>query len=210
MGIIVFYVYISYDLFAIFFYSFFYLHIFFLFFIIMYAKTALIVGLMICALINTEAKRKTDSIKDKEMHLLRMVKFCLSHLPYRMAWLKRRYSEYKGSWEELEAEMKDGINSLKDKKPIPTSMRQLLKLLHPLMDRIDRKLKGTSLTEYRHKMRSGDLPAYLFLNGSIMLLMLFCSISALMSFRWLSIMFFVLFCFISVEISEIQLVLDGR
>merc|ERR1712189_141686 len=117
-------------------------YIFFLFFIIMYAKTALIVGLMICALINTEAKRKTDSIKDKEMHLLRMVKFYLSHLPYRMAWLKRRYSEYKGSWEELEAEMKDGINSLKDKKPIPTSMRQLLKLLHPLMDRIDRKLKG--------------------------------------------------------------------
>merc|ERR1712189_125916 len=99
MGIIVFYVYISHDLFAILFY-FFYLHIFFLFFIIMYAKTALIVGLMICALINTEAKRKTDSIKDKEMHLLRMVKFCLSHLPYRMAWLKRRYSEYKRSWEE--------------------------------------------------------------------------------------------------------------
>merc|ERR1712168_380853 len=140
MGITVFYVYISYDLFAIFFY----LHIFFLFFIIMYAKTALIVGLMICALINTEAKKKTDSIKDKEMHLLRMVKFCLSHLPYRMAWLKRRYSGYKGSWEELEAEMKDGINSLKDKKPIPTSMRQLVTLLHPLMDRIDRKLKGKS------------------------------------------------------------------
>merc|ERR1712189_32852 len=141
MGI-VFYVYISYDLFAIFFYSFFYLHIFFLFFIIMYAKTALIVGLMICALINTEAKRKTDSIKDKEMHLLRMVKFFLSHLSYRMAWLKRRYSEYKGSWKELEAEMKDGINSLKYKKPIPTTMRQLVTLLHPLMDRIDGKLKG--------------------------------------------------------------------
>ena len=27
------------------------------------------------------------------------------------------------------------------------------------------KKKETSLTEYRHKMRSGDLPAYLFLNS---------------------------------------------
>ena len=63
-------------------------------------------------------------------------------------------------------------------------------------------------------MRSGDLPAYLFLNGpsngSFMLWMLFCSILALMTFRWRSIMFLVLFCFISVEISEIQLVCDGR
>ena len=62
-------------------------------------------------------------------------------------------------------------------------------------------------------MRSGDLPAYLFLNGpsngSFMLWMLFCSILALMSFRWHSIMFSVLFCFISVKISEIQLVCDG-
>ena len=70
----------------------------------------------------------------------------------------------------------------------------------------------TSLTEYRHKMRSGDLPAYLSLNGpsngSFMLLMLFCSISASMSFRWLSIMFLVLLCIISVEISEIQLACD--
>ena len=43
-----------------------------------------------------------------------------------------------------------------------------------------------------------------------MLLMLFCSILALMSTRWLSIMFLVLFCFISVEISEIKLVCDRR
>ena len=63
-------------------------------------------------------------------------------------------------------------------------------------------------------MRSGDLPAYLSLNGrsygNFMLLMLFCSILALMTFRWRSIMFLVLFCFISVEISEIQLVCDRR
>ena len=45
-------------------------------------------------------------------------------------------------------------------------------------------------------------------NGSFMLWMLFCSILALMTFRWRSIMFLVLFCFISVEISEIQLVCD--
>ena len=38
--------------------------------------------------------------------------------------------------------------------------------------------------------------------------MLFCSILTLMTFRWRSIMFLVLFCFISVEISEIQLVCD--
>ena len=72
----------------------------------------------------------------------------------------------------------------------------------------------TRLTEYRHKMRSGDLPAHLFLhgpsNGSFMLWMLFCSILAFMSSRWRSIMFLVLFCFISVEISEIQLVCDRR
>ena len=72
----------------------------------------------------------------------------------------------------------------------------------------------TSLTEFRHEMRSGNLPAYLSLNGpsngSFMLLILFCSILALMSFRWRIIMFLVLFCFISVEISEIQLVCDGR
>ena len=41
---------------------------------------------------------------------------------------------------------------------------------------------GTSLTEYGHKMRSSDLPAYLSLNGpsngKFMLLMLFCSILA--------------------------------
>ena len=43
-----------------------------------------------------------------------------------------------------------------------------------------------------------------------MLWMLFCSILALMSFRWRSISFLVLFCFISVEISEIQLVCDRR
>merc|ERR1712168_1568446 len=236
MGIIVFYVYISYDLFAIFFH-FFHLHIFFLFFIIMFAKTALIVGLMICALINTEAKRKTvprgtkdccdartqckhyggdisvtasgktcqrwDSdehhkrsntvkhtfelgtyglgkhnhcrnpsghsnawcytidaekrwedceipdcekvaIKEKKDYVLRKIKYRLSVLPRYMAKLKRWYPEYKGSWEELEAEIKDGINSLKDARPIPTTMRQMGKLLFPLWDRIDRKLEGKS------------------------------------------------------------------
>ena len=40
--------------------------------------------------------------------------------------------------------------------------------------------------------------------------MLFCSILALMTFRWRGIMFIVLFCFILVEISEIQLVCDRR
>merc|ERR1711954_99581 len=78
--------------------------------------------------------------------------------------------------------------------------------------RKERTNKQTSLTEYRHKMRSGNLPANLSLNGpsngSFMLLMLFCSISALISFRWRIIMFLMLFCFISVEISEIQLVCD--
>ena len=58
-------------------------------------------------------------------------------------------------------------------------------------------------------MRSGDLPAYLSLddpsNGSFMLWMLFYSILAIISF-----MFLVLLCLISVEISEIQLVCDGR
>ena len=57
----------------------------------------------------------------------------------------------------------------------------------------------TSLTEYRHKMRSGDLPAYLSLNGpskgSFMLLMLFCWTLALTSTRWISIMFLVLVSF---------------
>ena len=43
-----------------------------------------------------------------------------------------------------------------------------------------------------------------------MLWMLFCSILALMFTRWLSIMLLVLFCFSSVEISEIQLVRDQR
>ena len=70
--------------------------------------------------------------------------------------------------------------------------------------------KGTSLMEYIHKMRSGDVLAYLSQNGpsngSFMLLMLFCSILALMSL----IMFSVLFCFISVKISEIQLMCDRR
>ena len=41
----------------------------------------------------------------------------------------------------------------------------------------EEKGEKTNLTEYRHKMRSGDLPAYLFLNGpsngSFMLWMLF-------------------------------------
>ena len=60
-------------------------------------------------------------------------------------------------------------------------------------------------------MRSGDLPAYLSLNGhsnaSFTSLMLYCSILA---FRWRSIMFLEAFCFISVEISDIQLVCDQR
>ena len=42
-----------------------------------------------------------------------------------------------------------------------------------------------------------------------MLWMLFCSSLALMTFRQQTILFLVLFCFISVEISEIQLVCDG-
>ena len=85
---------------------------------------------------------------------------------------------------------------------------------HAVYQRVWSRQKKTSLTEFKHKMRSGDLPTYLSSNGpsngSFMLLMLFCSILALMSSRWLSIMFLVLFCFISVEISEIQLVCDRR
>ena len=55
------------------------------------------------------------------------------------------------------------------------------------VSKCNRDAGRTSLKEYRHKMRSGDLPAYLSLNGisngSLMLLMLFCSILALISFQ---------------------------
>ena len=93
--------------------------------------------------------------------------------------------------------------------------KQTMRSSHILKNvHIQRRKKKTSRTEFGQQMRSGDLPTYLSLNGptngSFMLLMLFCSILALMSFRWRSIMFSVLYCFISVEISEIQLVCDGR
>merc|ERR1712033_163108 len=71
------YVYISYDLIAIFFYFFFhFFHNFLLLFIIMFAKIALIVGLMICASINTEAKRRLPapvSIKEKKPTTMRQL-----------------------------------------------------------------------------------------------------------------------------------------
>merc|ERR1712243_344345 len=97
--IIVPYVYISYDLFAIFFFFFHFFHNFFLLFIIMFAKIALIVGLMICASINTEAKRRTPvAVSINEKYLLRIVARQLDRVPKIIAILKKKYPEYKGSW----------------------------------------------------------------------------------------------------------------
>ena len=72
--------------------------------------------------------------------------------------------------------------------PAPPSTPKETSIVHSRQN-FCRVVSGeTSLTEYRHKMRSGDLPAYLSLNGpsngNFMLLMLFCSILALMSSRW--------------------------
>merc|ERR1712189_20933 len=120
---------------------FFFCHNFFLFFIIMFAKIALIVGLMICASINTEAKRRTVSINEK--YLLRTVVRKLDRVPKTtIANLKKRYPEYNGSWEEVEAEMQAEYNRLKEKKT--TTMRQLLDLIHGMLGRI-RKMLGRKL-----------------------------------------------------------------
>merc|ERR1712168_617742 len=149
MGITVPYVYISYDLIAIFFFIFFY-H-FLLLFIIMFAKIALIVGLMICASINTEAKRRTPvAVSINEKYLLRIVARKLDRVPKIIAILKKRYPEYKGSWEEVEAEMKAENNSLKEKKP--TTMRQLLDLIHEITKKVDKYFSAYPLDEERlHK-----------------------------------------------------------
>merc|ERR1711931_440074 len=143
MGIVP-YVYISYDLIAFFF-------IFFIFFIIMFAKIALIVGLMICASINTEAKRRTPvAVSINEKYLLRIVARKLDRVPKIIAILKKRYPEYKGSWEEVEAEMKAEYNSLKEKKP--TTMRQLLDLIHEITKKVDNNFSAYPLDEERlHK-----------------------------------------------------------
>merc|ERR1712168_213256 len=141
------YVYISYDLFCSFFFLF-----FFLFFIIMFTKIALIVGLMICASINTEAKRsaprRTVSINEK--YLVRIIDRKLDRIPKTIAILKKRYPEFNGSWEEVEAEIKAGYNSLKKKKP--TTMRQLLDLIQGINKRIDNYFSAYPLDEERlHK-----------------------------------------------------------
>merc|ERR1712243_256516 len=110
MGITVPYVYISYDLIAIFFYFFHFL----LLFIIMFAKIALIVGLMICASINTEAKRRLPApVSLNEKYLIRIIDWKLDRIPKTIAILKKRYPEYDGSWKEVEAEIRAEYNSLK-------------------------------------------------------------------------------------------------
>merc|ERR1712243_163129 len=94
MGITVPYVYISYDLIAIFFYFFHFL----LLFIIMFAKIALIVGLMICASINTEAKRRLPApVSLNEKYLIRIIDWKLDRIPKTIAILKKRYPEYDGA-----------------------------------------------------------------------------------------------------------------
>merc|ERR1712121_368214 len=141
----------SYDLIAIFFYFFHFFHNFFLLFIIMFAKIALIVGLMICASINTEAKRRLPApVSLDEKNLLRIIDWKLDRIPKTIAILKKRYPEYDGSWEEVEAEIKAGYNSLKEKKP--TTMRQLLDLIQGINKRVDNHFSAYPLDEERlHK-----------------------------------------------------------
>merc|ERR1712168_1325805 len=150
MGIVP-YVYISYDLIAFFFIFFIFFHNFFLLFIIMFAKIALIVGLMICASINTEAKRRLPApVSINEKYLVRIVDRKIDRIPKTIAILKKRYPEFNGSWEEVEAEIKAGYNSLKEKKP--TTMRQLLDLIQGINKRIDNYFSAYPLDEERlHK-----------------------------------------------------------
>merc|ERR1712168_486716 len=134
--------------FFIFFYSF---HNFFLFFIIMFAKIALVVGLMICASINTEAKRRLPApVSLNEKYLIRIIDRKLDRIPKIIAILKKRYPKYDGSWEEVEAEIKAEYNSLKKKKP--TTMRQLLDLIQGIKKRVDKNFSAYPLDEERlHK-----------------------------------------------------------
>merc|ERR1712168_1078328 len=150
MGIVP-YVYISYDLIAFFFIFFIFFHNFFLLFIIMFAKIALIVGLMICASINTEAKRRLPApVSINEKYLVRIVDRKIDRIPKTIAILKKRYPEFNGSWEEVEAEIKAGYNSLKEKKP--TTMRQLLDLIQGINKRVDNHFSAYPLDEERlHK-----------------------------------------------------------
>merc|ERR1712121_527698 len=105
--------------FFIFFFHFF--HNFLLLFIIMFAKIALIVGLMICASINTEAKRRLPApVSLNENYLIRIIiDRKLDRIPKTIAILKKRYPEYDGSWEEVEAEIKAEYNSLKKRRNQP-------------------------------------------------------------------------------------------
>merc|ERR1712221_41908 len=101
--------------FFIFFFHFF--HNFLLLFIIMFAKIALIVGLMICASINTEAKRRLPApVSLNEKYLIRIIDWKFDRIPKTIAILKKRYPEYDGSWEEVEAEIRAEYNSLKKKE----------------------------------------------------------------------------------------------
>merc|ERR1712168_1683763 len=132
--------------FFIFFFHFF--HNFLLLFIIMFAKIALIVGLMICASINTEAKRRLPApVSLNEKYLIRIIYRKLDRIPKTIAILKKRYPENDGSWEEVEAEIKAGYNSLKEKKP--TTMRQLLDLIQGINKRIDNYFSAYPLDEER-------------------------------------------------------------
>merc|ERR1711931_329215 len=134
------------------FFFYFFFHFFLLLFIIMFTKIALIVGLMICASINTEAirsaPRRTVSINEK--YLVRIIDRKLDRIPKTIAILKKRYPEYDGSWEEVEAEIKAEYNSLKKKKP--TTMRQLLDLIQGIKKRMDNYFSAYPLDEERlHK-----------------------------------------------------------
>merc|ERR1712168_1750066 len=134
--------------FCFFFFFFSFFHNFFLLFIIMFAKIALIVGLMICGSINTEAKRRTPvAVSINEKYLLRIIDRKLDRIPKIIAILKKRYPEYDGSWEEVEAEIKAGYNSLKAKKP--TTMRQPLDLIQGINKRIDNYFSAYPLDEER-------------------------------------------------------------
>merc|ERR1712221_39521 len=135
--------------FFLFFFHFF--HNFLLLFIIMFAKIALIVGLMICASINTEAKRRLPApVSINEKYLVRIVDRKIDRIPKTIAILKKRYPEYDGSWEDVEAEIKAGYNSLKEKKP--TTMLQLLDLIHEITKKVDKNFAAYPLDEERlHK-----------------------------------------------------------
>merc|ERR1712168_446911 len=133
------------------FYFFHFFHNFLLLFIIMFAKIALIVGLMICASINTEAKRRLPApVSLNEKYLIRIIDRKLDRIPKTIAILKKRYPEFNGSWEEVEAEIKAEYNSLKKKKP--TTMRQLLDLIQGINKRVGNHFSAYPLDEERlHK-----------------------------------------------------------